>query len=66
VLLMDDVSSELDAERNRALMQYLDELGGQVILTTTDANYIRIAAPRQIFHIQSGSLTAGPVFERGA
>lgn len=66
VLLMDDVSSELDAERNRALMHYLDELGGQVILTTTDANYIRIAAPRQIFHIQSGSLTAGPVFERGA
>lgn len=66
VLLMDDISSELDAQRNRALMAYLDELGGQVFLTTTDAAHIRVAAPRQIFHMQAGQLTDAGRFDRSA
>jgi DNA replication and repair protein RecF len=61
LLLLDDVSSELDARRNAALMAHLDELGGQVVLTTTAAEHIRVAAPRQIFYVQSGHLTQGPV-----
>ena len=61
ILLLDDVSSELDAERNRALMTYLEELGGQVFLTTTDPRFIRVAAARQIFDMQAGILTPGPV-----
>lgn len=36
LLLLDDVSSELDAERNRQLLAYLEAFDGQVILTTTD------------------------------
>ncbi len=64
VLLMDDISSELDAARNRALMGYLDELGGQVFLTTTDAAHIRVAAPRQVFLMQSGQLTETGRFDR--
>jgi DNA replication and repair protein RecF len=56
VLLMDDISSELDAARNRALMGYLEELGGQVFLTTTDAAHIRVAAPRQVFLMANGHL----------
>ena len=64
VLLMDDISSELDAARNRALMGYLDELGGQVFLTTTDAAHIRVAAPRQVFVMQAGVLTETARFDR--
>jgi len=66
ILLMDDVSSELDAARNRALMTYLEELGGQVFLTTTDARFIRVAAPRQVFAVQAGGLTPGAVLEGAA
>lgn len=67
LLLLDDVSSELDARRNAALMAHLDELGGQVVLTTTAAEHIRVAAPRQIFHVQAGRLTDGSVLgDQGA
>jgi len=37
LLLLDDVSSELDPERNAFLMNSLAALAGQVLLTTTDA-----------------------------
>ena len=66
VLLMDDISSELDAARNRALMGYLDELGGQVFLTTTDAAHIRVAAPRQVFVMQDGRLAETGRFDRNS
>jgi DNA replication and repair protein RecF len=36
LLLLDDVSSELDPERNRQLLDYLADLPAQVLLTTTD------------------------------
>jgi DNA replication and repair protein RecF len=65
VLLMDDVSSELDEHRNRALMTCIDALGGQVFLTTTDAAHIRVAAPRQILDMRAGALHPGPTFGRG-
>lgn len=64
VLLMDDISSELDASRNRALMAYLDELGGQVFLTTTDAAHIRVAAPRQVFAMRAGTIHETAHFAR--
>ena len=40
LLLLDDVSSELDPERNRQLLAYLDTFRGQVILTTTDPTHL--------------------------
>jgi len=40
LLLLDDVSSELDPERNAFLMKSLAALAGQVLLTTTDANHL--------------------------
>ncbi|MSQ83723.1 MAG: DNA replication/repair protein RecF [Myxococcales bacterium] len=61
LLLMDDISSELDAKRNTALMHYLDQLGGQVVLTTTAADHVRVAAPRQIFTLMAGQVVAGAV-----
>jgi len=46
LLLLDDVSSELDPERNAYLMSYLAESGAQVFLTTTDAGLVSRAAGR--------------------
>ena len=40
LLLLDDVSSELDPERNAFLMKSLASLAGQVLLTTTDAKHL--------------------------
>jgi DNA replication and repair protein RecF len=44
MLLLDDVSSELDPERNAFLMQYLADSGAQTLLTTTDKELVRRAA----------------------
>jgi DNA replication and repair protein RecF len=56
LLLLDDVSSELDPQRNAYLMDYLAQLQGQVVLTTTDPRLVAAAAgsgPRSapaVFH----------------
>ena len=44
LLLLDDVSSELDPERNAFLMAYLARLEGQVVLTTTDRELVQKSA----------------------
>jgi DNA replication and repair protein RecF len=41
ILLLDDVSSELDRERTEALFVFLGEAHGQIILTTTRPELIR-------------------------
>ena len=43
LLLLDDVSSELDPERNAWLMRYLEGLRAQVVLTTTDVRLVASA-----------------------
>jgi DNA replication and repair protein RecF len=42
LLLLDDVSSELDPERNAALFAALGQHTGQCVLTTTDDSFIRL------------------------
>ena len=64
LLLMDDVSSELDRARNAALMHHLDAFGGQVFLTTTDASYIQLTAPRGVWRVGTGRLTPSLALER--
>ncbi len=44
LLLLDDVSSELDPQRNAFLMRYLSGSGAQVLLTTTEPSLVRGAA----------------------
>ncbi|AGC41603.1 DNA replication and repair protein RecF [Myxococcus stipitatus DSM 14675] len=44
LLMLDDVSSELDPERNAYLMDYLSRSGAQVFLSTTDGSLVRGAA----------------------
>ena len=58
LLLLDDVSSELDPGRNAFLMHYLAGLAGQVVLTTTDANLVAAAARDAQFHaVSDGRIT---------
>lgn len=42
LLLLDDVSSELDAERTAALLSFLGEREGQIFLTTTRRELLRL------------------------
>lgn len=58
ILLLDDVSSELDQERNASLMRYLTgpAFGGQVFLTTTDRAHIRIDSDYSAFTIRGGQV----------
>ncbi len=59
VFLLDDVSSELDAERNGQLMSYLtsEAFGGQVFLSTTDRRWLSIDTDSSCFTIRSGEIT---------
>lgn len=58
LLLLDDVSSELDPDRNRFLMAYLGALDAQVVLSTTDAGLVREAAgaDASVWRVAAGSL----------
>jgi DNA replication and repair protein RecF len=40
ILLLDDVMSELDSERRRALVELLRSGGGQAVITTTDLDHV--------------------------
>lgn len=62
LLLLDDVSSELDPERNAYLMGYLARSGAQVFLTTTDGSLVRGAAAEDTLWL---SVHAGGVVTRG-
>ncbi len=59
LLLLDDVSSELDPERNAFLMNYLAESGAQTFLTTTDAGLVqRAAGPDTVWYsVRQGQAT---------
>lgn len=56
VLLLDDVSSELDPARNRFLFDFLREIGGQVFITTTDARHVLLDADRADFRVDAGAI----------
>jgi DNA replication and repair protein RecF len=60
ILLLDDVSSELDRERTFALFTFLSLRQGQIFLTTTRRELISTpglsASDRRDFHVDSGRL----------
>ncbi|MFZ5468555.1 MAG: DNA replication/repair protein RecF [Myxococcota bacterium] len=58
LLLLDDVSSELDPERNAYLMEYLAQSGAQVFLTTTDPSLVKAAAGADTawYRVKSGEV----------
>jgi DNA replication and repair protein RecF len=62
ILLLDDVSSELDPERTAALFTFLSRAHGQIFLTTTRRELIVTPgldpADRRDFRVEAGSLRA--------
>jgi DNA replication and repair protein RecF len=60
LLLLDDVSSELDPRRNRSFMAYLRGLASQVMVTTTDASSLvsEIHAEHRLYEVVGGSIKA--------
>ncbi len=59
ILLLDDISSELDPERTRALLAYLDEMRGQLFLTSARGRVIEEAlnvSNYQLFFMNAGAL----------
>lgn len=59
LLLLDDMSSELDARRNHNLMEFLTSREIQVFITTTERSSTLLAdAPHcSVFHVENGNLT---------
>ena len=58
LLLLDDMSSELDAVRNHNLMEFLTTREVQVFITTTDRSSVMLStAPYYaVFHMENGNL----------
>ena len=57
ILLLDDVSSELDRERNRYLFEFLTHrMEGQVFITTTHRDYILLKEDVVTFHVKQGQI----------
>ena len=57
VVLLDDVSSELDANRNAKLFEFLNGFKGQVFITTTDPNFLRIDGDRSLWQVHNGTIS---------
>jgi DNA replication and repair protein RecF len=56
LLLLDDVSSELDADKSRRFFSLLARLGGQVFLTTTRPDVIVVEGERCDLRVEAGVL----------
>lgn len=58
ILLLDDVSSELDRDRTAALFAFLSEQRGQVVLTTTRPSILELPE-RRAFLVKEGVVSLG-------
>lgn len=58
LLLLDDVSSELDAARTRALFETVARLGCQVLVSTTGAAPLTLAGGARVFDVRDGHVVA--------
>ncbi|MCG8555153.1 MAG: DNA replication and repair protein RecF, partial [Proteobacteria bacterium] len=54
LLLLDDVSSELDPIRSQRFFGLLRELAGQVFVTTTRREYVQLGAEHRVYHVDAG------------
>ncbi len=54
VLLLDDVSSELDRERTERLFRLVGSLGAQVWVTTTDPGIAKMVPGARVVQVQAG------------
>jgi DNA replication and repair protein RecF len=56
ILLLDDVSSELDPQRNAFLFEHLASLAGQCFITTTHPSHVLLRAHRADYRIAGGEI----------
>jgi DNA replication and repair protein RecF len=56
VLLLDDVSSELDPERNKHLFEFIDTINCQTFVTTTDRKHLALSREHVLFQVVMGSI----------
>lgn len=56
ILLLDDVSSELDPSRNEFLFDHLATLAGQCFITTTHGSHVLLRRDRADYRIQGGRI----------
>jgi DNA replication and repair protein RecF len=56
ILLLDDVSSELDAQRNSYLFDFLSECAGQCFITTTAARHVPLVGDRVDHEVHDGRI----------
>lgn len=57
ILLLDDVSSELDPARNAYLFEHLANQAGQCFITTTHENHVLLTRDRANYRIENGLVT---------
>lgn len=57
VLLLDDVSSELDATRNEYLFEFLKRRPTQCFITTTHPRHVLLSSERVDYRVQGGLVT---------
>ena len=56
ILLLDDVSSELDPDRNAFLFEHLANLAGQCFITTTHGGHVLLRRDRADYRIEGGRI----------
>jgi DNA replication and repair protein RecF len=56
ILLLDDVSSELDPQRNEFLFEHLATLAGQCFITTTHPDHVLLRQHRADYRIAGGEI----------
>ena len=59
LLLLDDVTSELDPERRELLCARLVAGGGQALITATEAGHLPAACPRVELAVRDGAVIQG-------
>jgi DNA replication and repair protein RecF len=57
ILLLDDVSSELDPLRNEFLFEHLARLAGQCFITTTHPDHVLLRQHRADFQVRAGEIS---------
>jgi DNA replication and repair protein RecF len=58
ILLLDDVSSELDPARNAYLFEHLASAAGQCFITTTHEGHVLLSRDRADYRIQNGQISS--------
>lgn len=57
ILLLDDVMSELDADRRRKLLEFIQRESIQTVITATDTAYFQDNSIGKYYHVSSGTVS---------